>query len=131
MADKKDVEGQMTLFTEDATVTSYFGESSEGMTNIGKEKVGTAFSSFLNLFKVVYHINGQQVVDIKGDRATGTAYCLVVMIGEEQGNQVRTTHGVRYEDIYVKENDKWLISDRNSYFMWSKSETISDIKGGI
>ena len=41
--------------------------------------------SFLAGFETVYHINGQQTVSIQGDKATGTAYCLVVLIGGQNG----------------------------------------------
>ena len=78
-------------------------------------------------FEVVYHTNGQQTVTIAGDKASGTSYCLVVLIGTEnarpddpvgRGKKMKTTMGVYYYDQYVRENGKWLIAKRQSTFAW-------------
>ena len=117
LADRRDVAGQLLLFTDTATVTSYRdGIVSSQLT--GKAEIGSAFVNFLGLFDTVYHLNGQQTVALQGDRASGTAYCLVVLIGEQDGQRIRTTFGVRYEDNYVKRDDRWLINERKSYFNW-------------
>lgn len=117
LADKKDVAAQMDLFTEDAVVESFRnGVSNSKLT--GKEEISNAFSGFLSLFETVYHLNGQQTVTVNGDRASGIAYCLVVLIGEQEGQKTKTTFGVSYEDEYIKQNGKWLIADRKSYFNW-------------
>jgi SnoaL-like domain len=47
-------------------------------------------------------MNGQQAVTLDGDRATGTSYCLVVLIGTQDGKPVRQTMGVTYDDEYVR-----------------------------
>src|SRR5688572_16698408 len=44
--------------------------------------------------ETVYHINGQQTVDLRGDAATGVSYCLVVLIGVENGKRIKNTSGV-------------------------------------
>lgn len=124
LADQKDIAAQMDLFTDDATVESFTnGESSSKLS--GKAEIGNAFSSFLSLFQTVYHINGQQTVQIDGDKASGISYCLVVLIGEQDGQQVKTTFGVSYEDEYVKTDGKWLIAQRKSHFNWQDISTIS------
>lgn len=123
LADKKDVAAQMNLFTENAAVESFRnGVSNSKLT--GKEEIGNAFSGFLSLFETVYHINGQQTVDISGDKATGISYCLVVLIGEQDGQKMKTTLGVSYEDEYAKQNGKWLIANRKSYFNWQEATAI-------
>lgn len=123
LADKKDVAAQMNLFTENATVESF----RNGVSNsklIGKEEIGNAFSNFLSLFETVYHINGQQTMNINGDKASGISYCLVVLIGEQEGQKMKTTLGVSYEDEYIKQNGKWLIANRKSYFNWQEVTPI-------
>ena len=119
LADGKDVKSQMDLFTDDAEVCSKTGDHVSVMK--GKEEIGTAFSNYLALFDVVYHLNGQQTVDIDGDTATGTAYCFVTLIGNGRKNQ----SGVRYQDTYVKQNGKWLIKRRESNFMFT---TVDEMK---
>jgi hypothetical protein len=72
----------------------------------------------------VYHINGQQTVNIQGDTATGTAYCLVVLIRRENNATTKMAMGVRYADEYVRRNGTWLISKRVSNFMWRDTEPM-------
>ncbi|WP_294609803.1 nuclear transport factor 2 family protein [uncultured Bacteroides sp.] len=119
LADVKDVDAQMTLFTNDAEVHSKSGDRVSVMK--GKEQIGKAFANYLALFDVVYHLNGQQTVEIKGNEATGISYCFVTLIGGGKKNQ----SGVRYRDTYVKVDGKWLIKKRESNFMFT---TVEDFK---
>jgi ketosteroid isomerase-like protein len=117
LADRKDVATQVLLFTEDATVESRTG-GQPGTPFRGRKQIGDAFSAFLATFETVYHINGQQTVTITGNRATGVAYCLVTLIGNENGKRIKTTMGVIYNDEYVRQGGRWLIAKRTSNFTW-------------
>ena len=119
LADTKDTKAQMDLFTDDAEVIS----KADGKTFVskGKKDIEKAFADYLKLFDVVYHLNGQQTVEINGDNATGISYCFVTLIGNGKKNQ----SGVRYHDTYVKQNGKWLIKKRESDFMYT---TVDDMK---
>ena len=119
LADVKDVAAQLDLFTDDAEVVSKAGE--QVFASKGKKEIGEAFTGFLALFDVVYHLNGQQTVDIDGDTATGISYCYVTLIGGSKKQQ----SGVRYHDTYVKQDGRWLIKKRESDFMFT---TIDDMK---
>lgn len=123
LADRKDVAAQTLLFTEDATVTSY-RNGKPISTYTRRKDIGEAFGNFLSLFETVYHINGQQVVEIDGNRATGTAYCLVVLIENREGKRSMNTQGVRYDDEYVRQDGKWLIARRTSHFEWSDKKEL-------
>lgn len=118
LADMKDVEAQVLLFTDSAEVVSYHGIQETSRLK-GRKVLAERFGAFLDRFDVVYHINGQQVVKLDGDKATGIAYCQVVLIDMENGRKIMTTQGVRYEDEYVRQEGKWLISKRTSHFEWS------------
>jgi ketosteroid isomerase-like protein len=124
LADRKDVQRQLLLFTEDATVESRTG-GAPGSPLRGRKQIGDAFSGFLANFQTVYHINGQQAVDLHGDRATGTSYCLVVLIGNENGKAIKTTMGVTYDDEYVRRGGTWLIAKRVSHFTWRDREEMA------
>lgn len=118
LADTKEVDAQVQLFTDSAEVVSYHGTQETSRLK-GRKELAERFGAFLDRFDVVYHINGQQVVKLDGDKATGIAYCQVVLIGMENDRKIMTTQGVRYEDEYVRQDGKWLISKRTSHFEWS------------
>ena len=123
LADKKDTDAQTFLFTEDAQVYNY----DEGkLTTVlkGREEIGKAFRDYLALFETVYHINGQQTVNIDGDKADGISYCQVVLVRTENGEKIALIRGVYYNDEYTNINGKWLISKRTSNFVWSDSRII-------
>jgi hypothetical protein len=123
LADQKDVAKQVLLFTEDATVESRVGDA-PGTTLRGRGQIGAAFAPFLATFSTVYHINGQHAVTIAGDRATGTLYTLVVLIGPQNGRTVRRTMGVTYADEYVRRGGGWLIAKRTSHFTWTDQADV-------
>lgn len=123
LADVRDIDRQVLLFTPDATVDSFLdGKQTTALK--GRRQIGEVFKGFLGQFSTVHHMNGQQTVQIKGDTATGIAYCQVVLIGMQDGKQVRTTMGVTYHDDYVRRGQTWLIAHRASNFVWNKREVI-------
>ena len=125
LADVKDIKTQVLLFTENATVESRVN-GQPGMTLAGRKQIGDAFGAYLSTFETVYHINGQQSITLKGDKATGISYCLVTLIGTENGKKMKTTMGVYYNDEFVKEKGHWLISKRTSNFVWQEKKPIQE-----
>lgn len=117
LADRKDIANQVLLFTEEAKVES-MTNGQAGSALVGRKQIGDAFASYLALFEVVYHINGQQTVTITGNKATGISYCEVTLIRDQNGKKTKTKMGVHYKDDYVKQNGKWLIANRQSTFAW-------------
>jgi hypothetical protein len=124
LADRKEARKQTELFTEDATVQTYANGSL--VSNLsGRKAIGDAFEAFLKQFDVVYHMNGQQLVAIKGETATGELYCLTYLFSSKDGQRLKTTIGVRYADEYKLVDGRWLISKRTSYFEWRTEEKVS------
>lgn len=124
LADKKDAHSQTFLFTENATV-EIVRDGKVTLKLTGRKEIGDTFNKTLTSYDTVYHFNGQKVFDIQGDKATGTVYCMTVLIGKnDKGQLIKNTMGVRYNDEYVYENGKWLISKRTSNFDWRTSEEM-------
>ena len=121
LADTKEIDKQVQLFTEEAEVTSYQGDKQTSHLK-GRKELAERFKAFLDQFTTVYHINGQQTVKIDGDKATGIAYAQVVLVSEKNGKRTMLTQGVRYSDEYERQDGKWLISKRISHFEWSKEQ---------
>jgi hypothetical protein len=123
LGDKKDFNAQVLLFTEDAISETLAG-GVPVLKLSGRKEMAEAFNSFLKEVETVYHFNGQQVLSINGDRANGTCYCLVTLIGHENGKKMKTTIGVIYEDNYVRNDNRWLISRRLGNFEWQGKQEM-------
>lgn len=123
LADEKKAQEQTLLFTEDAKVETLI--DGEVVTSLaGRQQIGDAFQNFLDTFETVFHINGQQTVSLNGDRATGTSYCAVTLIGSADGVRTKRSIGTIYHDTYVKVDGKWLIAARTSNFTWQDTQQI-------
>jgi hypothetical protein len=126
LADQKNVGAQVLLLTEDATVDSYVDGNLVSSLK-GREQIASAFSGFLAQFDTVCHQNGQQTVELNGDRAAGSSYCTVVLIGAgaHGGQRTRNTSGVIYADQYERRNGRWLIASRISRFVWTDVQSVT------
>ena len=123
LADTKEIEKQVLLFTEDGIVESY-SNGVASSTLKGRNQLKEAFTAFLSSFRTVYHQNSQQTIDLRGDEATATSYCRVILVGEQEGKQVKTTLYTIYTDEFVKIDNKWLIKHRKSNFVWREVEEV-------
>jgi hypothetical protein len=117
LGDQKDFENQVQLFSENALSETIAGEKTI-LKLEGRKEMARAFEKFLKDMEIVYHFNGQQVVIIDGDNATGKCYCLITLLGNENGKKIKTTIGAAYEDEYIRENNKWLVAKRVGTFEW-------------
>ena len=125
LADTKEVSKQVLLFTENAIVESFINGKSTGVLE-GRKQIGDAFLNFLNLFEIVYHLNGQQSVEINENNAKGISYCLVTLIGTENGKKIKTTFGIYYNDEFIKIENKWFITKRKSTFSWQEKQELKN-----
>lgn len=140
LGDKKDFQNQVQLFSENAVSETIAG----GATILkleGRNAMAAAFAEFLARYDTVYHFNGQLVLTIDGDRATGMSYCLVTLIGRAggdgdgysagdgdgdggSGGRMKTTIGARYHDDFVREDNQWKIVRRVGYFEWQETRRL-------
>ncbi len=82
----KDFENQVQLFSENA-ISETIAEGKTVLKLEGRKVMSQAFEKFLQDIKTVYHFNGQQVVEIDGNNATGKCYCLITLIGNDNGKK--------------------------------------------
>ena len=122
LADTKEIDKQVLLFTEDGVVQAYSdGKLSSDLR--GRKQLFDAFSGFLSSFNTVYHQNGQQTIDeLTGNTAKATSYCRVILVGNQNGKPVKITMYTIYKDEFVKQNGKWLIKKRTSNFVHRETE---------
>ena len=124
LADVKDVDSQLPLFTENAEVTTFI--KGELFANAkGREEIGGVFKAYLAQFHTVYHLNGQQTVEFTGaDTAEGITYCQVALVADKDGQDEMFTHYVRYQDSYQRVGGVWQIAKRVANFMYSETRKI-------
>ena len=124
LGDKKRISEQMGLFIPDATYKVYMNGIVVANTS-GTETLEKEFSGHASQVKTYFTLNGQHIVEINGDSATGVSFSQIKMIREADGKDNITDYSVRYEDKYVLQNGKWLIKERIAYFVIVEARPIS------
>src|SRR5258708_35281920 len=87
-ADRRDADGQKSLFTEDTHFVVYMdGQGSEPTQVLdGREALTPVFDD-LNRYQATMHFNGQSAVALDGDQATGESYCIAHHLFPDDGER--------------------------------------------
>lgn len=123
LADTKETDKQVLLFTEDGVVESVIAGQPPIILN-GREQIKQAFSAFLADFETVYHQNGQQTIRLDGEKAETVSYCKVTLVGHQNEKQTKTTFYIIYRDSFVRIYSHWMISHRIADFVYQETEEI-------
>ncbi len=118
-ADTRDATGQMNLFTEDTTFEVYYDPKSGIPSEIVQDKVNL-FPVFdhLNVYQRTMHFNGQNYLTLEGTTATGITYCMAHHLTQEEGKQKLMIAAIRYQDKFVKLQERWLFAERKLFVDW-------------
>jgi len=121
-ADRRDAEGQKSLFTEDTHFVVYMdGQGSEPTQVLdGREALTPVFDD-LNRYQATMHFNGQSTVELHGDRATGESYCIAHHLFTQHGERKLMVAWLRYDDTFAKVDGDWLFAERNLYVDWTET----------
>jgi hypothetical protein len=125
-ADRRDGEGQKSLFTEDTHFVVYMdGQGSEPTQVLdGREALTPVFDD-LNRYQATMHFNGQSTVVLDGDRATGESYWIAHHLFTDGGERKLMVAWLRYGDTFVKVDGAWLFAERNLYVDWTETRPSS------
>ena len=122
-ADRRDAEGQMDLFTQDARFLVFYDlTSAEPSQELhGRESLAPVFDD-LNQYVATMHFNGQSTISLEGDRATGESYCLAhhLSVGPD-GQRTMMIASIRYLDEFVKQDGQWLFAERRLMVNWTET----------
>ena len=121
-ADRRDADGQRSLFTEDTHFVVYMdGQGSEPTQVLdGREALTPVFDG-LNRYQATVHFNGQSTIALDGERATGESYCIAHHLFTENGERKLMIAWLRYGDTFVKLDGAWLFAERNLYVDWAET----------
>jgi ketosteroid isomerase-like protein len=121
-ADRRDADGQKSLFTEDTHFVVYMDGQGSQPTQVldGREALTPVFDD-LNRYQATMHFNGQSTVELAGDHATGESYCIAHHLFTDSGHRKLMIAWLRYGDTFAKVNDRWLFAERNLYVDWTET----------
>jgi hypothetical protein len=121
-ADRRDAEGQKSLFTGDTQFVVYMdGEGTEPTQELSGREALTPVFEALNNYQATMHFNGQSTITLDGDRATGESYCIAHHLFTEGGERKLMVAHLRYDDTFVKVDGAWLFGERNLYVDWTET----------
>ena len=126
-ADRRDANGQMSLFTEETHFVVYMNakDPKPSQELRSREALAPVFAD-LNKYAATMHFVGQStILTLTGDRATGEAYTLAhhLTIGGEKRQLMIAA--LRYLDTFVKIDDAWFFEERLLYVDWLEERSLS------
>jgi len=118
-ADRRDAEGQMSLFTEDTEFVVFMdgGTAASSQTIKGREGLRPVFEN-LTAYAATTHFNGQSTVVLEGNSATGILYCLAHHVKVDGDKRSLMVASIRYLDRFVKLDGRWLFAQRKLMVDW-------------
>jgi SnoaL-like domain len=124
-ADRRDAEGQKSLFTADTRFAVYLdGERSEVSYVLdGREALSQVFDD-LNRYEATTHFNGQSTVTVVGESATGESYTIAHHVFTEAGRRKIMIASIRYLDIFAKIEEAWYFAERNLILDWNETRDL-------
>src|SRR5713226_979023 len=126
-ADRRDAEGQMSLFTADTHFVVYMNAKhpTPSQELHSREALAPVFAD-LNKYDATTHFVGQSTIfTLTKDRATGEAYCLANHVTVDGGKRRLMVASLRYLDTFVKMEGAWLFAERLLYVDWVDERAMS------
>jgi len=126
-ADRRDVSGQMSLFTPDNHFVVFMNakDPTPSQELHSREALAPVFAD-LNKYDATTHFVGQSTIfTLTSDRATGETYCLAHHVTVEGGKRRLMLASLRYLDTFVKLDSTWLFSERLLYVDWLEERALS------
>ena len=126
-ADRRDAQGQMSLFTADTHFVVYMNAKdpipSQEMHS--REALAPVFAD-LNKYAATMHFVGQStILTLTADQGTGEAYCLAHHITVDGEKRRLMIAALRYYDTFVKVDGAWLFAERLLYVDWIEERALS------
>ena len=119
-ADRRDVKGQMALFTANAHFVVYMNarDPKPSQELHLRDALAPVFAD-LNKYAATMHFVGQStILTLTPDRGTGEAYCLAHHLTIEDEKRQLMVAALRYYDTFVKVDCAWLFAERLLYVDW-------------
>jgi ketosteroid isomerase-like protein len=125
-ADRRDANGQMSLFTPDTHFVVYMNakDPTPSQELHSREALAPVFAD-LNKYAATMHFVGQStILTLTADRGTGEAYCLAHHLTIEGEKRQLMIAALRYYDMFVKVDGSWLFAERLLYVDWIEERAL-------
>jgi ketosteroid isomerase-like protein len=126
-ADRRDAQGQMSLFTADTHFVVYMDakDPTPSQELHSREALAPVFAD-LNRYAATMHFVGQStILSLTAERGTGEAYCLAHHLTADGAKRRLMVAALRYYDTFVKMNGAWLFAERKLYVDWLEERVLS------
>ena len=125
-ADRRDVAGQLALFTEDAELVVFANSRNPEPTQRfrGRAALAPIFDQLKN-YQATMHFNGQSTTTLDGFRASAMTDCLVHELSVDDTARTLTIVAIRYLDSMVKRDGRWLIRQRQVTVDWTERRPLA------
>jgi len=126
-ADRRDAEGQMSLFTADAHLVVYMNakDPTPSQEFHSREALAPVFGE-LNKYEATTHFVGQTTIltltDVHG---TAETYCLAHHLTVHDEKRRMMIASLRYLDTFVELGGVWLFAERRLYVDWIDERALS------
>jgi hypothetical protein len=126
-ADRRDVRGQMALFTADTHFVVYMNaqDTKPSQELHSRDALAPVFAD-LNQYAATMHFLGQTtILTLTRDRGTAETYCMphhLTIAGEKRRLMIAA---LRYSDQFVKIDGAWLFAERLLYVDWIENRALS------
>ena len=126
-ADRRDVKGQMSLFTPDTHFVVYMNakDPTPSQELHSREALAPVFAD-LNQYAATMHFLGQTtILTLTRDRGTGETYCMPHHLMIDSESRRLMIAALRYIDTFVKTDGEWLFAERKLYVDWIEERARS------
>ena len=126
-ADRRDANGQISLFTADTHFAVYMNakDPKPSQELNSREALAPVFAD-LNKYVATMHFVGQStILSLTDDRGTGEAYCLAHHLTVDGDKRHLMIAALRYYDTFAKMDGSWLFAERLLYVDWLEGRVLS------
>ena len=126
-ADRRDANGQMSLFTADTHFVVFMNAKDRKPTweLRSRDALAPVFAD-LDKYDATTHFVGQSTIfSLTDDKAIGETYCLAHHVTVAEGKRRLMIASLRYLDSFVKQGDGWLFAERQLFVDWTEERAIS------
>jgi hypothetical protein len=126
-ADRRDADGQISLFTPDTHFIVYMNAKDPAPSQElhSREALAPVFAD-LNQYAATTHFLGQTtILTLTEDRGTAESYCLAHHVTIRGENRRLMLASLCYLDTFAKVGGTWLFAERLLYVDWQEERALS------